>query len=162
MLVSLQITVTNSREYRDRQTDRELLKRAKNTDLLFDENFVGVMNQFIDNDCIVPAAFPAVMLDDETEYHDSFDHQLAVFRLSDLVENCLHLQCKLNLTGSHLQQPRHSPLSCHQLNNCYYFAFLRFITSVHFLNFKSTHSWLKSRWQPMSTGQRWYPPVKKS
>jgi len=78
--------------------------RLASSNLLFDENFIGMMNKSVDNNHLVPAAFPAIMLNDETQYHDRFHHQLTKFRLSDLVENCFNLQRKLDLTGCHLQQ----------------------------------------------------------
>ena len=77
------------------------------TDLLFDEHFVGMMNKFVDDDHLVPATFAAVVLHDETQYHDGLDHQLTILRLSDLIEDCFNLQRELDLAGSHLQQQRY-------------------------------------------------------
>ena len=70
-----------------------------------------MMNKFVDDDHLVPATFAAVVLHDETQYHDGLDHQLAILRLSDFVEDCFNLQRKLDLTGRHLQQ------QCYHVSN---------------------------------------------
>jgi len=86
-------------------------KRTKNSHLFFDENFVGMTDEFVDNDQLVPVTLATIVLHDQAEYHDRFHHQLPVLWLSDPVKNRFHLQCKLQLAGSHLHQHQQSTIS---------------------------------------------------